>query len=55
VLLTRGQRAGAVRGDIAAGDLHAIIAGAPTMEEGLNAPSRGRGLAVVADGLRAQR
>jgi AcrR family transcriptional regulator len=55
VLLTRAQQAGAVRDDITAPDLHAIIAGALAMEEGLNARSRGRGLAVVADGLRADR
>jgi len=55
VLLTRAQRAGAVRTDITTSDLHAIIAGALAMEEGLNAPSRGLGVAVVADGLRAGR
>jgi len=55
VLLTRAQQAGAVRNDITASDLHAIVAGALAMEEGLNAPSRGRGVAVVADGLRANR
>lgn len=54
VLLDRAQRAGAVRADIDAADLHAIIAGALVMEQQLASPSAaGRGLAVVAAGLRA--
>jgi len=52
VLLDRAQRAGAVRTDLRAGDLHGIIAGALAMEQRL-AP--GLGLAVVMDGLRATR
>lgn len=52
VLLARAQRAGAVRTDLAIADLHAIIAGALAMEQRLPPASRGRGLAIVADGLR---
>ena len=54
VLLDRAQRAGAVRADIDATDLHAIIAGALVMEQQLASPAAaGRGLAVVAAGLKA--
>jgi AcrR family transcriptional regulator len=53
VLLARAQESGAVRSDIDVADLHAIMAGALVMEQRLSSPdSRGRGLAVVADGLR---
>jgi AcrR family transcriptional regulator len=52
VLLTRAQQAGAVRNDIDTADLHAIIAGALATEQRLSPSSRGRGMTVVADGLR---
>jgi AcrR family transcriptional regulator len=52
VLLARAQQAGAVRGDVDTVDLHAIIAGALVMEQRLPPTSQGRGLTVVADGLR---
>jgi AcrR family transcriptional regulator len=52
VLLARAQEAGAVRNDIDTADLHAIIAGALATEQRLAPASRGRGLTVVADGLR---
>jgi AcrR family transcriptional regulator len=52
VLLTRAQDARAVRADITVGDLHAILAGALLAEQRLDPASRGRGLRVVADGLR---
>ena len=51
-LLTRAQQAGAVRGDVGPAEIHAIVSGALAMEEGLPVASRGRGLAIVADGLR---
>ncbi|WEO92928.1 TetR family transcriptional regulator [Streptomyces sp. FXJ1.172] len=51
-LLARAQATGAVRSDIDAADLHAIIAGALAMEERLTPGSQGRGLAVIVDGLR---
>lgn len=53
VLLDRAQRAGAVRQDLGAVELHAVIAGALVMEQRLPAASQGRGLAIVAAGLRA--
>jgi AcrR family transcriptional regulator len=52
VLLARAQEAGAVRRDVQAKDLHAIIGGALVMEQHLPPGSTGRGLTVVADGLR---
>jgi AcrR family transcriptional regulator len=53
VLLARAQESGAVRSDIDVADLHAIMAGALVMEQRLSSPdSRGRGLTIVADGLR---
>lgn len=53
VLLERAQRAGAVRADVGAADLHGIIAGAITMEQRLaQRPAGGLGLKVVMDGLR---
>jgi hypothetical protein len=52
VLLTHAQKAGSVRGDIDAADLHAILAGALVMEQRLTPDSQGRGLTIVADGLR---
>lgn len=53
VLLERAQKAGVVRTDIGIRELHAIVAGALTIEQRLASPeSRGRGTAVVADGLR---
>jgi AcrR family transcriptional regulator len=49
----RAQRAGAVRTDIGVGELHAIIAGAVVIEQRLPTPAmRGRGIAVITDGLR---
>jgi AcrR family transcriptional regulator len=53
VLLTRAQQAGAVRADVTTTDLHAILAGALTMEQRLPPSSQGIGLRVVVDGLRA--
>ncbi|MEV0402705.1 TetR/AcrR family transcriptional regulator [Actinoallomurus sp. NPDC050550] len=53
VLLSRAQAAGAVRPDIDADGLHAIIAGVLTMEQRLPSGSEGLGLTVVVDGLRA--
>jgi AcrR family transcriptional regulator len=55
VLLTRAQDARAVRADITVGDLHAILAGALLAEQRLDPASRGRGVRVVADGLRVPR
>jgi AcrR family transcriptional regulator len=52
VLLARAQHAGAVKADLQIADLHAIVAGVLVMEQRLPPASRGRGLAVVADGLR---
>jgi AcrR family transcriptional regulator len=53
VLLHRAQEVGAVRPDIDIGELHAIIAGALTIEQRLPSPaSRGRGIRVIVDGLR---
>ncbi|MFL6118403.1 TetR/AcrR family transcriptional regulator [Actinophytocola sp.] len=55
VLLERAQRLGAVRTDVGIGELHAIIAGTLVMEQRLPTPAaRGRGVAVVLDGLRPQ-
>jgi hypothetical protein len=51
-LLARAQRHGAVRPDVSPDDLHAIIAGALVMEQRLGPASKGRGLSVVAGGLR---
>jgi AcrR family transcriptional regulator len=50
-LLVRAQRAGAVRPDIEATHLHAIVSGVVVMQRGAAA---GPGLAVVIDGLRAR-
>ncbi|MEV6929792.1 TetR family transcriptional regulator [Dactylosporangium sp. NPDC051485] len=50
-LLTRAQAAGAVRPDLTTAELHAVIAGALVMEQRLPESSKGRGLALVADGL----
>ncbi len=52
VLVARAQDAGVVRRDIDIADLHAIIAGALLIEQRLPLGSRGRGLTIVADGLR---
>jgi hypothetical protein len=52
VLLARAQQAGAVRADLQIAELHAIIAGVLVMEQRLPPASRGRGVAVVAAGLR---
>jgi AcrR family transcriptional regulator len=51
-LLARAQQHGAVRPDVSPDDLHAIIAGALVMEQRLSPASKGRGLSVVAGGLR---
>jgi AcrR family transcriptional regulator len=55
VLLTRAQRAGAIRADLDTADLHAIIGGALVIEQRLAPASQGRGLAVIVDGLRGAR
>jgi AcrR family transcriptional regulator len=53
-LLVRAQKAGAVRRDINAGDLHSIVVGVIAMQRGRAAGlPAGPGLAVVTDGLRA--
>jgi AcrR family transcriptional regulator len=52
VLLARAQQAGAVRADLQIAELHAIVAGVLVMEQRLPPASRGRGVAVVAAGLR---
>jgi AcrR family transcriptional regulator len=52
VLLTRAQAQQAVRPDVTTGDLHAILSGALTIEQRLPPGSRGRGVQIVADGLR---
>jgi AcrR family transcriptional regulator len=52
VLLTRAQNAGAIRTDLTAAKLHAIIAGVLTMEQRLPAESLGYGLTLVIDGLK---
>jgi AcrR family transcriptional regulator len=52
-LLDRAQKAGAVRLDFGIIELHAVIAGALVMEQRLPPASRGRGLEIVADGLKA--
>jgi AcrR family transcriptional regulator len=52
VLLQRAQAVGAVRSDVDTADLHAMLAGAIVMEQRLGPGAAGRGLAVVADGLR---
>lgn len=52
-LLHAAQRSGAVRADLTAADLHAIIAGAITIEQRLPANRQGLGLEVVLTGLRA--
>ncbi|GAA4636294.1 TetR/AcrR family transcriptional regulator [Actinoallomurus vinaceus] len=54
-LLSRAQEAAAVRSDVDADELHAIILGALTMEQHLPPDSRGLGLAVIVDGLRSVR
>ena len=52
-LLARAQSAGAVRADLDARELHALVAGILTAEQRLPESARGRGVALVADGLRA--
>jgi AcrR family transcriptional regulator len=54
-LLANAQRAGAVRADLNIQELHAVLAGALAMEQRLSPSSRGRGLAIVAAGLAADR
>ncbi|WP_426504098.1 TetR/AcrR family transcriptional regulator [Dactylosporangium sp. McL0621] len=54
VLLRRAQESGAVRADVTTAELHAIIAGAVVMEQRLPEASKGRGLQVLVDGLRAR-
>jgi AcrR family transcriptional regulator len=53
VLLVRAQQEGHVRGDVTVASLHALMAGALLMEQRLEPASRGLGLRIVADGLRA--
>jgi AcrR family transcriptional regulator len=52
LLLTRAQKAGAVRTDLSAGDLHAILGGVIDMERRLPPGNRGIGLDIVSAGLR---
>jgi AcrR family transcriptional regulator len=52
-LLARAQQDGRVRRDVTVASLHALMAGALLMEQRLEPASRGLGLRVVADGLRA--
>ncbi|MET7403856.1 hypothetical protein ABZS66_61350 [Dactylosporangium sp. NPDC005572] len=47
----RAQDAGAVRADLTTAELHAVVAGVLVMEQRLPAAAKGKGLAVVADGL----
>lgn len=51
-LLRAAQRCGSVRADLTVADLHAIIAGALTIEQRLPENRRGLGLEVVLTGLR---
>jgi AcrR family transcriptional regulator len=53
VLLARAQQEGHVRADVTVASLHALMAGALLMEQRLEPASRGLGLRVIADGLRA--
>jgi AcrR family transcriptional regulator len=52
ILLAHAQRAGIVRGDVTATDLHAILGGVFAIERGLPAAKRGLGLDLVIAGLR---
>lgn len=52
-LLRAAQRSGVVRGDLTVGELHAIIAGALTIEHRLPVDRQGLGLEIVLAGLRA--
>jgi len=52
-LLSRAQAAGSIRPDITVLDLHAVLAGAITIERGLSAEHSGLGLDVVLAGLRS--
>lgn len=51
-LLRAAQRSGDVRDDITVAELHAIVAGAVTIERGLPTGRQGLGLEVVLAGLR---
>jgi AcrR family transcriptional regulator len=53
-LLDQAQRAGAVKPDITAGSLHAILGGVIAMERRLPEADSGLGLQIVLDGLRAR-
>jgi AcrR family transcriptional regulator len=53
-LLDRAQRAGAVKPDLTAESLHAVLGGAIAMERRLPTAQSGLGLQIVLDGLRAQ-
>jgi AcrR family transcriptional regulator len=52
-LLARAQAAGGIRPDITVHDLHAVLAGAITIERGLSAEHSGMGLDIVLTGLRS--
>ncbi|MGW7603845.1 TetR/AcrR family transcriptional regulator [Streptomyces antimycoticus] len=52
-LLRRAQEAGAVRADVAAADVQALVAGCAAMEQG-RGPGSGVLTAVMCDGLRAE-
>jgi AcrR family transcriptional regulator len=52
VLLARAQEAGDIRGDLSADELQAVVIGVVAIERHLPLSSRGRGLALVLDGLR---
>lgn len=52
-LLARAQAAGGIRPDITVDDLHAVLAGAITIERGLSAERSGMGLDIVLTGLRS--
>jgi AcrR family transcriptional regulator len=52
-LLARAQQDGHVRRDITISSLHALMAGALLTEQRLEPASRGLGLNIIADGLRA--
>jgi AcrR family transcriptional regulator len=53
-LLSRAQRAGAVKPDLTAGGLHAILGGAIAAERRLTDRERGLAVRVVTDGLRTR-
>jgi AcrR family transcriptional regulator len=52
ILLEQAKAAGAVRGDLAAEDIHPILGGVIRMEQSLPESHRGIGLAILLDGMR---